>query len=82
MGDDVLFELGGRAMQATFHVDEGVGTTTVETSTVVALGLASVVAPALGFFPKLTQRTPHPQKLLTCHGQEYIASPTADETNY
>ena len=51
MGDDVLFKLGGRAVEATFHVDECVRTATVETTAIVALSLASVVALALGFFP-------------------------------
>jgi len=82
MRNDVLFEFGGRAVKATLHVDEGIRAAAVEGSTVVALSLAGMVAPSLGLFPKLTQSTPHPHQLLTCHGQEYIASPKAREANY
>jgi hypothetical protein len=41
-----------------------------------------VVVLTLSLFPKLTQGTPHPRQLLTCHAVEYIASPWLGEANY
>jgi hypothetical protein len=82
VGDDVLFEVRRGTMEAPLHVNEGVRTSTIKATTVMALGLAGVIVPSLGLFPKLTQNTPHPHQLLTCHGQEYIASPKAREANY
>ena len=69
-------------MEATLHVDEGIRAAPVESAAIVALCLAGMIPPAPCLFPKLPQRTPHPHQLLTCHGQEYIASPKPGEANY
>ena len=52
MGDDMSFEVGGCAVKAPLHVDEGIGAAAVVRSTVLAFRLPSVITLPLGFFPQ------------------------------